>query len=282
MERSVFLLFIAVPLFSCNNVPPAGTMPQRDTLAKSEAAQPSQAQRTRDSIKNEKYRSDIQLFYRKLIDTSAMLLDTTWRKLLDKDINFEDAYIRLPANGDDPAQSVAFPFADLKFVYHNTYFSINGQRVPEKLYTNGNRFPIPSIRKFSYHGGKYLVFTGRLTDFNGYGGRIHFNYFFDLSNKKVVADMYQNSWEWVYEPCLYGDLNKDTDLDRIRFDGIAGPSMQEYDTVTITAETYKNHKWVPLNSDDQRPYSIKVIFDLEKWMIKPVEEHWMHPVWRPE
>jgi hypothetical protein len=177
---------------------------------------------------------------------------------------------------------VLFPFRDFKVTYNGNSFTVNGQRIPETLYTGGNRFPIPSIRKFTYHGGKYLVFTGGLTEFNGYGGRIHFNYFFDLSQKKVVADMYQNSWEWVYEPFLYGDLNNDNNLERIRFDGTAGPSMDEYDTVTITAETYKNHKWVPLAGDGQKPYFIKVIFSLEKWMIKPVEEHWMHPVWRPE
>lgn len=237
-------------------------------------------------------REPLYAFYESLLSGRQIVPDTSWYANLDPEECSADAFssIARPMWGDDPHPYVDFPFTDLKLRYHEAaphdYFTLRGQRFTETVYSSDNRFFISSIRRFSYRGGKYLVFNGGLRDYNGYGGRINFNYFFDLSGKKIVADMYENAWGSIYFPFLYGDLNGDSLLDRVRFDGQLYPTafslpdslaQTARDTITVTAETYENRKWRPLLDSHSKPYFIEVLVDAND-SVALGGQHWLRPV----
>jgi len=238
-------------------------------------------------------------YYQSLIDTRNITVDTSWYANADSAERSPDAYslIYRSQMGDDPDDFVEFPFTDMQFRYQQgdsqDYFLVRGQRFRETVYSSCNAFPISSIRRFHYGDGFYLVFNGHLQQFNGYGDRINFNYFFDLSATRVAADMYENRWPSVYSPFLYGDLNGDRQLDRLRFDGIMYPQwgcpdsvfgrkeLACPDTITVTAEAYRNKKWQPLRDGAAKPYVLRLLVYEDRDTAVLGEHHWMREVRNP-
>jgi hypothetical protein len=90
--------------------------------------------------------------------------------------------------------------------------------------------------------------------------------------------MYKNFWWFVESPLLYGEVNDDSHLDRIRFDGYYMPSDRPFDTVTITAETYRNLKWQPLTDSKGKPFFIELLINEDRWELKIGNSNWMKPV----
>ena len=281
--RCLHISLIACMMLSCNNTPVKTAAIKTDSVQiRIQDSLKRHAQYKIDSANQEKFHADLIGFYRGLINSSILTEDTSWRRNIDPDLTLDDYSISIPVYGDDPPTFTDFPLKDLHMSYHegrdNYYFMINGKKFPETVYTGNNRFPANTIHRFTYKGGKYLVFGGGLRAYNGYGDRIHFNYFFDLTTSNITANMYENSWGWVDDVFLYGDLNNDGLLDRVVFDGVSRPSYtSKYDTITFTAETYKGRKWQPLKDSAKQPYVIKVQVE-EESMEKIIAQHWPGPV----
>jgi hypothetical protein len=254
--------------------------------AHNRADSPYQARRNAykaDSIAQVNSFSRLLGFYNSLIEQQRVVIDTSWYQNLANDAGtFEEQEIMLPRGGDDPADYVSFPFTDISMTYHDggrrDYFQVNGSEIPETVYSSDNRFFVSNIYRFSYRSKNYLVFTGGPRDYNGFGDRINFNYFFDLSGSRIAADMYENSWGYVRSPLLYGDLNNDGRLDRVRFDGIARPSERPFDTVHITAETYQRPRWKSLVDARGKPYFIELLVEEGGYDLKIGNSNWVKPV----
>lgn len=240
--------------------------------------------------RNDTLKVPFEAFLNSLISSRNIVIDTSWKKNMDVDDEDSDwLYIAIPKAGDDPDNFVKFPFKDIRLIYTLTNpghydnphyrFYINHQPMPYD--TLGEDPFFHHIIKFSYFGKKYLVLTGTLRDYNGYGDRVHFNYFFDLS-KPYKQDIYDNAWPFVSEPLLYGDLNNDHQLDRIKFDGVIYPSGfnadSTKDTITITAETYHYGKWRPLKDNKGKPYYIHVACDDFDENMVICDYHWMRKI----
>ena len=225
-------------------------------------------------------------FLSSLIDSHDILIDSSWKKHIELDSQDRDwLNIAIPVNGDDPDSFVVFPFADIKLAYAQV--SISDGNGNYRFFINKHAMPIDTVGanpvfnhiiKFTYREHPYLVLTGGLRDFNGYGDRVHYNYFFDLI-PPYTQHIYENAWGITEEPQLYGDLNGDGQLDRIKFDGVMYPAgfndNDKKDLITITAETYRNKKWQPLKDSKGKRYYIHVLCnDIDDGMVIS-DYHWM-------
>ncbi|MBA3829984.1 MAG: hypothetical protein H0X33_13670 [Taibaiella sp.] len=232
--------------------------------------------------------SSVFTFFDTLIDKRNIIIDSSWKQNMDSSSIEEGdgdfVYIGIPRAGDDPDSFVVFPFNDVKMTYtyigsmykQKFYFIINGKRMPAD--TIGADPFFHHIVRFTYFGKKYITLTAALRDYNGYGDRIHFNYFFDLS-KPFRQDIYENSWCDVRDVMLYGDLNNDHQLDRLKFDGVSYPAELISDTqknhMTIKAETYANGNWKPLKDKTGKPYYIHVTCNGYEDSLVIKDYHWM-------
>jgi hypothetical protein len=285
---TLFALAVMLLFASCRQAAETAIPPKQAAIA----------ERTSGAEQRDLY-VQLATYYQSLISTRNITPDTSWFANVDSADRSPEKYSLIFRSqlGDDPEKFAEFPFKDLQFRYHEgdsqDFFLVRGQRFRETVYTSGNAFPVSSIRRFHHKGGSYLVFNGHLQQYNGYGDRINFNYFFDLSSGRVVADMYENNWASVENPFLYGDLHDDCQLDRIRFDGIMYPQwgcpdsvfsnneLRCPDTITVTAETYRNKKWQPLRDRSGKPYFIELQAYEDRDTAILGAHHWMRELKSP-
>jgi len=238
--------------------------------------------------------SEFQQFLMSLISTRNMVPDTVWRRGLD-DSEMQFLNARLYKDDDDPdTEGYDFPFNDLQMTYHiihigvddgkncewGSQFTINYRKLPIDRNCDRNN-PVVcanTIRRYFYRHMHIMTMWGGPHDYNGYGDRIQYNYFFELSGKQPVQDIYSSIDGRVYHPDLYGDLNDDTLLDRLVFNGIMYPYCDDTCSITISAQTYKNRKWQPLSDNKGKPYFIKVHTDGDMETAKVLTSHWMRPL----
>ena len=237
----------------------------------------------------------LQTFMERQINADRIRYDNSWKKGMDDTdyyiIGIDQRLDTIPAKNCND-----FPFKDIKMKY--CMYTIPIQKSPDgcdgaaRFSINGHKMPMDydceridpmitpaTIRRFNFLDKKFIIMWGGLKQPNGYGDRIQFNYFFDVSNlKHPVEDVYTNISGYVYYSILYGDLNNDNLLDRIVFDGISDPFCDDTCTVRIEAQTYKNNKWRPLRDKKNRPYFIKVRTDGDMDDVKVVSSHWMKPL----
>lgn len=231
------------------------------------------ALQTTDSI-----HADINGFLGSLISGKNIAIDTNWYRYWDS------TEIGIPQWGDDPDTFVRFPFKDIALSYHTiftddgtgdkNFFSLNKQKFTDTVGNSNDQFS-SNIYKFSYRGQRYLSFTGNPRHFNGSGGRININYFFDLDQDRPLMDVYENAWGYADHPLLYGDLDDDAQLDRIKFDGVI-PGIDTTYVFRIDAETYKDHAWQPLKDKEGQRYFIELYCDGMMENLRLKSAHWMH------
>lgn len=224
--------------------------------------------------------TNIYNFLESLVSQKNVVIDTGWYK------NWDSAEIALPQFGDSSDTLVKFPFKDILISYNTLswnndkqpkyFFMVNNHKLADSVGNSDNDFS-RSIYKIDYMGSKYLIFTGNQRHFNGSGDRININYFVDLSDSNVVMDIYKNAWGYTSYPLLYGDLNNDEKLDRVKFDGI-WMAIDIVCVIHINAETYQSKKWQPLKDKNGQPYFIELYCDSDMKNLKLKKVHWMNPI----
>lgn len=290
MYRSSFLLLLAtvVLLQSCGGNAPANKQ-KTNTAALHDTAPEVVRKDTATHLLNKESGLDMCAFLSSLIDTAHIKEDTSWRNDARDDMDEGNLYLSLPTAGDNPDNYIAFPFKDVRIKYvrvdstannpDNYRFYVNGCSMPKD--TVGEDPEFHYLKRFSYRGKPYLLVVGGLRSYNGYGDRVQYNYFFDLS-KPYKLDCFENSWLYVVQSALYGDLSNDGQLDRLTFDGAAYPAGFGHDgtkdTITIVAQTYSNRKWIPLKDAAGKPYYIHVVGNDYGDSLAVADHHWMRPL----
>jgi hypothetical protein len=205
--------------------------------------------------------SQFQEYLMGLISTKNITEDTSWLAAIgqdDRDIN-----ITAPDTRSDTDTTVCrFPFTDISMCYDGSQFTINEHRLP--VDKDDRSYPLitaSTIRRLRYRHLQFISMWGGPRDYNGYGDRVQFNYFFDISMPQPVQDIYTNYDGSIYHPLLYGDINGDTLLDRVVFDGVLYPFCEDTCEVTIAAQTYSNRRWQPLKDNNGKPIMIIVQID---------------------
>ena len=243
-------------------------------------------------VSGKKLAVDFHTFLEKQISQANIVYDRKWkRKIKDSEV-----YIIYNSYQDPPDTCFDFPFKDIRMTYCSidlgpAYYQRHGSRWVSRFMINGRNLPIDyddqrvnpvitpaTIRRFRYRDSKFIICWGHLQQYNGYGDRIQFNYFFDITKHRPMQDIYTNFDGMVDYPFLYGDLNNDTLLDRIVYDGISYPFCEDSCIITIKAQTYKNRKWLPLLDADKKPYYIKLLSDGMFEDLRILSYNWMKPL----
>ena len=217
---------------------------------------------------------DASEFMRSLISFDGIKLDTACSFTED----------RLPAvgGGDDSMDTspAVFPFKDIPIQYLGKEFLVKNILIKDECPDSGERIGavLRSIRRFKYGKSEFVTCKGHLRSFNGSGGRITFNYFFDISRKSAIFNAY-NNFE-LGDVFLYGDLDKNEQLDRIVFDGVLYPAESAnrhfYNYVMIAAQTYTDKKWIPLKDKAGKAYKIKIKTDGDMGAFAIDSFYWMN------
>ena len=225
--------------------------------------------------------SALQAFLAQLIKKDKIELDTAWKLQLKADT---DVYIVYDIPKDTLDSCFSFPFTDMQmkfcYVHNGSRFSVNNSFLPIDSGEQRTDLLITpaDIRRFHYKGKSFIILWGHLRHSNGLGARVQFNYFFDITNKEPVEDVYTNFDGHYYNTFLYGDLNNDDQLDRIVYDGLTDAYCGDSCMITIYAQTYKENKWQALKDSKNQPYFIKINTDGYMEDFEVVAQNWMYKV----
>ena len=197
---------------------------------------------------------DLLVFLEPLIDKSAIAIDTTWKKNPDDAEGF-----LIPYSGREEEDPFAdFPLTGVRLrAYADGHFELGKHVFPADSDSGrwNPSFDLCNLRRWRFEGRNFTTVTAHLRQFNGHGGRINYNYFF--SDAPPVQDIYENACGALYQPLLYGNLNGDTLLDRLVYDGFIYPNF-ESDTnwVNVRAQTFRDNKWQQLKDAAGKEYFI--------------------------